>query len=333
MVNLSAQRGFTFEIILCDGGSTDGSLQLSREHAEHVPYPVELIKTPPGRGTQMNAGVNKSASDLLLFLHADSRLFGNNGLCEAVSAFRRSLDTSECILAARFGLRFSRQNSLPSLAYTFYEAKARLNRADCIRGDQGLMISRAAFDHLGRFDTSLPFLEDVRLAGKVANNGHWLLLPAELMTSTRRFEQEGFYERQVINAIIANAVAIGWNEFFTALPDLYRTPCDSGRIDLFPFLEGIRKLLTDKPDPWRRTFWQDTGRHVAENAWQLCFWLDVHRAFNAGRGPGEVRPRCLQFYCNRLEPLFKTAFAGWLARKAVQIWFRLMLFRGTSRRT
>jgi hypothetical protein len=280
----------------------------------------------------MNAGADGTESDLLLFLHVDSRFSNADALSTAVSAFKRELDNPEDLIAARFGLRFLRQNSLPSLAYTFYEAKARLNREDCIRGDQGFMLTRSTFDRVGRFDTSLPFLEDVQLAGAVARHGRWLLLPVEISTSARRFEQEGLYERQVVNAIIANAASIGWDDFFSALPGLYRSASEIGKIDLFPFFDGIRFLLADQPDHWRRIFWRNTGRYVSENAWQLFFWLDVKRAFKTGMAPGDVHPRCLKLYERRLEPLFRTGLAAWLAQLAVKIWLRFTLIKGTSRK-
>jgi rSAM/selenodomain-associated transferase 2 len=328
---LVEQHGIAFEIILCDGGSSDSSLHLMHKRAASAPFSAKIIQTQPGRGFQMNAGTISAESDLFLFLHVDSRFSHPDALRRAVSVFKRKLSGSESLIAARFGLRFLRQSKLPSLAYAFYEAKARLNRGDCIRGDQGFMITRTAFNRLGRFDTTLPFLEDVRLAAAIALHGRWLLLQDEISTSARRFEQEGLYERQVINAIIANAVSIKWDEFFIALPALYRSASESQKIDLFSFLEGIRNLLADKPAVWRRTFWMNTGRYVSENAWQLFFWLDVKRAYKSGVEPGDVHPRHLEFYQNRLKPIFLTGLAAWLAQLTVKIWFRFMLIRGTSR--
>ncbi len=329
---LAEQRGIPIEIILCDGGSRDGSLRLIREQTAAFPHTVRTITAPRGRGCQMNAGVLSATSDLLLFLHADSRFVHNEALCTAVSAFRFEPDNPAEALAARFGLQFHRKSSLPSLAYFFYEAKARLNRSDCIRGDQGFLLTRTTFDQLGGFYTSLPFLEDIRLAEAVARNGRWMLIPVEIITSARRFEQEGLYERQVVNAIIANAVGVGWTEFFSTLPGLYLASSESGKLNLAPFLDGIRALLADKPDYWLRNFWHDTGCHISANAWQPFFWLDVRRTFRQGMSPADVRPTFLTFYLNRLEPFFRTGFAGWLAQVAVRIWFRSMLVRGTSQK-
>ena len=208
---LSAQEALTFEVIFCDGGSSDDSQELCHKLAATAPFTVSTITSPRGRALQMNAGAGIATGDLLLFLHADSRFIRAAALQTAVSAYRETCRVAAGPVAARFRLRFRRSDARPSLAYHFYESKARLDRADCIRGDQGFMLSRALFDRLGKFDISLPFLEDVRLAAAVAEVGNWLLLPAEISTSARRFETEGLYERQVVNAIITNAAATGWS--------------------------------------------------------------------------------------------------------------------------
>ena len=193
---LTNQTGVRFELLLCDGGSSDGSLQLAEALASSSrEAAVRSLRVPSGRGRQMNAGSTVARADLLLFLHADSRFVAQDALSSAISAFRERQSGNGNVQAARFALRFRRRQSRPSLAYSFYEAKARLNRADCIRGDQGFMLTRSFFNHLGCFDESLPFLEDVRLAFAIEAEASWMLLPADISTSARRFELEGRYSR------------------------------------------------------------------------------------------------------------------------------------------
>lgn len=325
--NLVGQENASFELILSDGGSSDGTPQLAAELASGMPFKVRIISTSPGRGIQMNAGAAVATGELLLFLHADSRFPEQYALSRGVAAFRKHLAVSgSAAIAARFALSFRRSDPSPSLAYFFYEAKARLSREECIRGDQGFLLPRPFFQQLGGFDQSLPYLEDIRLAARVALIDAWFLLPAEISTSARRFETEGLYERQVINAIIVNNFVAEWAEFFATLPGLYRCRAESGRLLLYPLLEGIRSLIAHRSPPWRRAFWQSTGRHVAANSWQLFFWLDARRAFRAGKGPEAVETSALDYYRRRLEPLFQTWFAAWLAQLFVRIWFRWKLF-------
>jgi len=189
------------------------------------------------------------------------------------------------------------------------------------------LINRTTFEQLGRFDCSLPFLEDVRLAALLADKGEWLLLPADISTSARRFEQEGFYERQVANVLIVNAVETSWNELLTALPGLYRCSGASGRLSLFPLLDGIRSMIAGHDRRWRSSFWRATGVHVAGNAWQIFFWLDVRKAFRSGRTVDDVEPGWLHIFDQRLKPLFESRLASGLAELLTRLWLRWMLRR------
>jgi rSAM/selenodomain-associated transferase 2 len=325
--SLAAQEGVKLEVILCDGGSSDGSQKLCRELGANAAFSVHTVNTARGRGVQMNAGAAIARSDLLLFLHADSHFSRTDALRIAVAAYREASEKSADPVAARFRLRFRRRDARPSLAYCFYESKARLSRADCIRGDQGFLLPRTLFNSLGGYETSLPFLEDVHLAAAVAKRARWLLLPAEISTSARRFESEGLYERQVVNAIITNVVAAGWTEFFGALPGLYHCSSVSGRLQLFPLLDGIRSLLGAKPAAWRRSFWRDTGRHVAGNIWQLFFWLDVRSRFISSCSPDDVTAHRLEWFQRYLERCTRGRMAEAVTAAAVRIWFRVMLIR------
>jgi rSAM/selenodomain-associated transferase 2 len=327
LVSLAEQVGVNFEVILCDGGSTDTIQNLAAEWMTLRCFPLRVIQTPPGRGIQMNAGAGAATGNTLLFLHADSYFDRNDALLSGLQAYRSGQNVSAVPCAARFRLRFLRRDSSPSLAYCYHEAKARLNRGNCIRGDQGCLIDPAIFEQLGRFDCSLPFLEDVRLATLLAGEGQWLLLPADISTSARRFEQEGFYERQVANVIIVNAIETGWNELLAALPGLYRCNSTSGRLALFPLLDGVRIMINSHDRKWRSSFWQATGGHVAANAWQIFFWLDVRRAFRSGRGPDEVEPYWLNLYEQRLKHLFESRPAARLAELLTRVWLRWMLYR------
>lgn len=330
---LAGQIGITFELILCDGGSSDDTLERSSTLAADCSFPVKIIQTEPGRGRQMNAGAAASTADLLLFLHADSRFEKSDALLKALNYRLAATKSGPDHFAARFGLRFRRNQPAPSLAYFFYEAKANLPRRDCIRGDQGFLLDRKTFGQINGFDESLPFLEDLRLVAATPSQIKWQLLPATVSTSARRFETEGLQERQTLNAIIVNNFLVGWDVFFESLPGLYRNhkPNLCGKLALFPILEGIQKLLQQSSAEWRKFFWRSTGVHVAANTWQLFFWLDARRAFLSGKSPEEIRPQWLDFFQQRLERFFVSQPAAWLAQALVRLWLSWMLFRGTRR--
>ena len=323
--SLAEQIGVAFEVILCDSASTDDIQNLAAEWTARDSFPLRLIDTPRGRGIQMNAGAVAAAGNTLLFLHADSRFIRSDALFLGIQAYKSYQIGLSAPCAARFRLRFRRSDTSPSLAYNYHEAKARLNRGTCIRGDQGYLIDHATFEQIGCFDGSLPFLEDVRLASLLAEKGEWLLLPADITTSARRFEQEGFYNRQVANVIIVNAIETDWNELLIALPGLYRCNSASGRLSLFPLLDGVRTMINSHDRKWRNSFWQATGGHVAANAWQIFFWLDVRRTFRSGQGVDEIELFWLNLYERLLKPLFESRPASRLAKLLTRIWLLWML--------
>lgn len=328
---LCRQTGVALELILCDGGSQDGCLPLAASLAARCPFPVRQLQTPCGRGRQMNAGAVAATADLLLFLHADSCFPNDTSLLSALESYRAQSPAGQTSFCARFGLEFRRSDHKPSLAFFFYEAKARLPRAECIRGDQGFLLSRTALAAVGGFDETLPFLEDIRLAAACSQRATWLLIPAVISTSARRFESEGLRERQTLNAIIVNNALAGWWEFFERLPGLYRLQNSGGRLQLLPILQDIRRMIDHARPAWQRAFWDSTGHHVAGNAWQLFYWLDVQRTFRAGGGPDQVEAYWLRFYERRLASFFESRTAAWLAQAAVRLWLRWNLSTGTSR--
>ena len=71
--HLSGLQG-PFELIIVDGGSTDTTCALIREHAGKIPVTVNLLSAPKGRSAQMNAGAAAARGEILLFLHADCRI-------------------------------------------------------------------------------------------------------------------------------------------------------------------------------------------------------------------------------------------------------------------
>src|SRR5450631_3177733 len=91
---LADQQGVSFEVILCEGGSSDGTQLHANQLAVTCPFQMHYLRTPRGRGCQMNAGAAVARSGILLFLHADSRFSEHGALASAVRAFRQQQATS-----------------------------------------------------------------------------------------------------------------------------------------------------------------------------------------------------------------------------------------------
>ncbi len=321
---LVEQQGVEMELVVCDGGSTDGSAELVRSLADALSFPVRVMAGGPGRAPQMNAGAAACRGEHLLFLHADS-LFGD------LLALRKGLDTLAAAIAkrgdervaGRFGLRFRRSSTIPSPAYYHLECKARLNRPECIHGDQGLLLRRRFFAEVGPFDGSLPMLAETRLAETVRDRGEWLLLPAEIHTSARRFEAEGFRERYALDAVIMNFATMGWEPFFRELPRLYGDQESAQRLNLGKVLRQTGELMAALPWRERIRLWQATGRHVRDNAWQLALALDTRRSFRRGIPPGAGTTPVLELYDRFLDRLTDHPPGRLAAALLTWLWYRL----------
>ncbi|RMF76460.1 MAG: glycosyltransferase, partial [Planctomycetota bacterium] len=64
----SAKAARNAEVLVVDGGSTDETPRVAADAGARV------LRAPPGRAAQMNAGAAAASGRYLLFLHADSRL-------------------------------------------------------------------------------------------------------------------------------------------------------------------------------------------------------------------------------------------------------------------
>jgi len=195
------------------------------------------------------------------------------------------------------------------------------------------MVSRELFDRLGGFDESAFVAEDTRFAETLRQAGPWLLFPAEIWTSARRFEVEGLKERQTLNALIMNFAAIGWDEYFLQASGIYRVQADAGSLDLRPFFELV--LTLQRTVSWRVRLnrWYRTGCYVRSHAWQLALALDVRRNYQAGLSPGTGDLCWLNFYDRWIDRCIDHPPGRLLATLLTWLWFRWMLLRLRSSST
>ena len=167
------QRGV--EVVVVDGGSGDGTPDRARPLADRV------IAAPRGRAVQMNAGAAAATGDVLLFLHADTRLPEN--------ADRLVLDglarSGRCW--GRFDVRFD-GGGLLGLIAVMMNTRSRLS--GIATGDQAMFMTRAAFDNAGGFPP-IALMEDVALSAKLKRTGKPLALRARVTTSGRRWRAHG----------------------------------------------------------------------------------------------------------------------------------------------
>ena len=318
--DLATQENIAFETIVVDGGSTDNTPNICESFAGKQSINLNVISTLPGRAYQMNQGTKICTTTDYLFLHADTRIDDKQQLNKAfqyINDVRKQSDSLN--VAGHFPLRFLSKQNEPK--YYFYECKTHLNRPDCINGDQGFWISKDYFDQLGGYDESLPYMEDAKLAQKIFETGHWVTLPGEILTSARRFEVEGFSQRQILNSFLCNFNAMGVNEFFQSAIDVYKSQSNVEKLKMQPFLKLAHQQMNGNGFKIAIKRWYLTGAYIAQNAWQLAFALDCKRNRKQGLPPGNQNTTNLKFYDQHLSRTAQWPIIKALTGILTIIWF------------
>ena len=304
--SLHRQQNIIFEIIIVDGGSTDSTCDCLSESV----LPLVLLNSPRGRAAQLNCGAASARGEFILFLHADSRF-------TAVDALRKSIDLLRLqggAAAGHFQLRFRDYSSKDTAGFAWLERKAGIDRAGCAHGDQGLLVPALLFRESGGFDESCQIIAETRFADRMRNNGDWVLLPAEISSSARRFNSEGFRERMTLNMLIMALAHVNAENILAKLPEAYYSQDRCEKLDLLPFYRRIMALIAAKGAGERDAFWLKIGRYVCENAWQAALWLDWQFGGNNGK--------LLDVYDIYLHGYFQKEISIRLAAVTSRIWLR-----------
>lgn len=197
--NLPAASTHADEVVVSDGGSADGSLEVARALG------ARTVSGPPCRGAQLNRGAIAAmdcGADVLLFLHADTVLPKNAGrsVKEAIAAGAPG---------GAFLLRFDRDGFVYRLGSRVVNQRTRL--AFVPLGDQALFVTREAFRELDGF-REWPILEDVDFAKRMRRRwGRRRLVVIEnpVITSSRRFAAQGPARTVALNWLIWMLFAAG----------------------------------------------------------------------------------------------------------------------------
>jgi len=164
------------EVVVVDGGSRDATVQIARPLADVV------LSAPRGRGTQLNAGARAARGDLLLFLHADTRLPPG-----AVEAVRAALANGKRDWG-RFDVEIAGRHPLLRVVARCIGWRSRLS--GIATGDQAIFVRRSRFESAGRFP-EVPLMEDLALSTALRRAGRPACLRLRVLTSGRRWESRG----------------------------------------------------------------------------------------------------------------------------------------------
>lgn len=164
------------EIIVIDGRSCDRTEEIARAR------PCRFATAERGRASQMNAGARKATGDVLLFLHADTRL-----PCTAQRDIEDCLADGRCV-GGRFDVRLDADDWALRLVGGLISVRSRMTRVST--GDQAMFVRRSVFESLGGFP-ELPLMEDVAFSRMLKRAGPIACLTSRVTTSARRWQKNG----------------------------------------------------------------------------------------------------------------------------------------------
>ena len=197
LAGLASLRKRGHEVIVVDGTSSDKTAALSLGAADRV------VAAPRGRASQMNAGAALAQDEVLLFLHADTRLPENADarILQGLAASGRAW--------GRFDVRIEGKSRLLPVIAFFMNLRSRAT--GIATGDQAIFVRRDAFRRIGGFPP-LELMEDIALSRSLKRVSRPLCLADEAVTSGRRWERRG---------VLRTVLLMGWLRlafFFGAAP-------------------------------------------------------------------------------------------------------------------
>ncbi len=182
------------EVIVVDGESNDDTVGIAKSLG------AKVITSAPPRERQMNQGAAQATGDVLLFLHADTRL------PEKFEEFVFNSFKQPKMIAGAFELRID--SPMPGLRLIERLANWRSRFLKMPYGDQAIFISSRVFHQIGGFP-DIPIMEDFELVRRLREQGKIVILPVPVFTSPRRWQNLGILQTTLINQLVIAAYVMG----------------------------------------------------------------------------------------------------------------------------
>ena len=174
------------ELLFADGESTDKSTEIAKRFGR-------VIYSKRGRGIQMNSAAKDASGDILLFLHADTRiLVGSLQLIE--NAVHNENFVGGCL---------TQEIDKKGIIYRLIESEGNLRAriSKIFYGDQGIFVKKDVFFKINGFPET-PIMEDVLFTKKIRNLGKTAIFPDKIFVSPRRWEKKGILKTAFIYSSI-----------------------------------------------------------------------------------------------------------------------------------
>ena len=185
--------GADVEIIVADGGSSDGTAEMARLHGAQV-----IEADDRGRARQMNLGAAAASGDVLLFLHADTILPPDaRSVIDAILS-------DPAVAGGCFRLRFDDDHPVLRVSSALSGLGFRLFHY----GDCAYFVRRATFREMGGFH-AMPLLEDIDFWLRLNRAHRVVVARASVLTSARRFRHVGVVRQQALATLIVLLYMLG----------------------------------------------------------------------------------------------------------------------------
>lgn len=192
---LEVLREAGHEVIVADAKSFDKTYSLAAQFADSV------LLTEEGRGWQMNAGAEYANNDILVFLHADTRLPDN-----ADKLINQALQEDGKKDWGRFDVQLSGKARLLRLV------ERMINWRSCFTGiatgDQAIFVKASTFKQVDGF-ADIPLMEDVDLSRRLKRITRPICIKTPVITSSRRWEENGIIRTILLMWSLRLAYALG----------------------------------------------------------------------------------------------------------------------------
>ncbi len=179
LVALQGLRERGARLIVVDGGSQDDT------PARAGGYVDEMLTAERGRARQMNAGAARAHdADVLLFLHADTRL--------PTDADARIADVQAAGARwGRFDVRIDGRSTWLRWIAQLMNLRSRLT--GICTGDQAIFVERRFFEQLRGY-ADIPLMEDIEFSRRARALASPAAISVPVLTSGRRWEQRGIWQ-------------------------------------------------------------------------------------------------------------------------------------------